>query len=96
MIKAIWNGVTLAEASETIVVEGNHYFPRKSVRSDVLEKSPTTTQCSWKGTAQYFHVRAAGQKNMDAAWYYPDPKEAAANIKNCIAFWRGVGIESGI
>ncbi len=90
MVKATWNGVVIAESDDTVVVEGNHYFPRASVNPDVLADSKTTTYCPWKGTAHYHGICANGATNADAAWYYPEPKDAAAQIKDRIAFWRGV------
>jgi uncharacterized protein (DUF427 family) len=90
MVKATWNGVVIAESDATVVVEGNHYFPREAVRSELLSPSATTTFCPWKGTAHYHTITAGGASNPDAAWYYPEPKEAAAAIKDRIAFWRGV------
>jgi uncharacterized protein (DUF427 family) len=92
MVKAIWNGVTLAESSETLVVENNHYFPLASVDPAVLKPSATTSVCPWKGTAHYYSLLAAGAENRDAAWYYPDPKSAAAQIKGRVAFWKGVKV----
>jgi uncharacterized protein (DUF427 family) len=92
MIRATWNGTVLAESDATVVVEGNHYFPRSSVRAEVLQPSATTSVCGWKGTARYHHVMAGGKTNADAAWYYPDPKPEAANIKDHIAFWKGVTV----
>jgi len=94
MVKASWNGQVVAESEDTIVVEGNHYFPASSVRSEVLESSSTTTICPWKGTAHYYTLVVAGQKNYDAAWYYPEPKAAAAEIRGRVAFWKGVRVES--
>jgi uncharacterized protein (DUF427 family) len=93
MPKAIWNGVVLAESDETIVVEGNHYFPPDSVNWDHLEQSDTHTVCAWKGVASYHNVKEGGAVNKDAAWYYPDPKPAAQEIKDYVAFWRGVRVE---
>jgi uncharacterized protein (DUF427 family) len=93
MPKAIWNGAVLAESDETIVVEGNHYFPPESVNWDHFEESETHTICSWKGVASYYDVVQDGEVNKNAAWYYPDPKPAAAKIKNYVAFWRGVRVE---
>ncbi len=94
-MKAVWNGEVIAQSDSTVVVEGNHYFPPDSVEKDHLEPSSTTTVCPWKGTAHYYNVAVAGQENRDAAWYYPDPKEAAAEIRNHIAFWRGVDVVEG-
>jgi uncharacterized protein (DUF427 family) len=92
MVKAVWNGETIAESEDTVMIEGNHYFPAASVRSDALKSSATTTICPWKGTAHYYSVKAGGQENSDAAWYYPAPKNAAASIKDHIAFWKGVTV----
>jgi uncharacterized protein (DUF427 family) len=90
--KASWNGATIAESDETIVVEGNHYFPRGSVNADYLVDSPTRTTCPWKGVARYYTLTVDGAENKDAAWYYADPKPAAAEIKDRIAFWKGVQV----
>ena len=91
-MRAIWQDTTIAESDDTVVVEGNHYFPSSSVDRDLLEDSDTTTICPWKGTAHYYHVLADGEVNRDAAWYYPAPKEAAIQIKDRIAFWHGVSV----
>jgi uncharacterized protein (DUF427 family) len=95
MPKAIWNGTVIAEASDEAVeiVEGNVYFPVEAVRPDVLRPSDTHTVCGWKGTASYYDVAVDGAVNSDAAWYYPQPKEAARNITGRIAFWKGVRVE---
>jgi len=93
MPKAIWNGVVIAESDATVVVEGNQYFPPQSVHQEYLRPSAKHTECSWKGTASYYHVEVNGQRNADAAWYYPAPKAAASQIKDHIAFWRGVRVE---
>lgn len=92
MAKAVWNGEIIAQSDDTVVVEGNHYFPEDSVNFEFLEHSPTHTVCGWKGRASYYHVDVEGEKNEDAAWYYPDPKPAADEIKGRIAFWRGVDV----
>lgn len=92
MVKAIWNGETIAESDDTVVVEGNHYFPRDSVRPGVLTPSSTTSVCPWKGTAEYCSVQAGGDENRDAAWFYAEPKSAAAEIAGRIAFWKGVKV----
>jgi len=92
MVKAEWNGTVIAESDDTVVVEGNHYFPAEAVRADVLRPSPTTTVCGWKGTANYHSIEVDGAVNKDAAWYYADPKPQAANIKGRIAFWKGVKV----
>ena len=91
-VRATWNGTVLAESDDTIVVEGNHYFPADSVRPGVLVDSDTHTVCPWKGTASYYTVSLDGTTNKDAAWYYPEPKKPAANITGRVAFWRGVAV----
>jgi uncharacterized protein (DUF427 family) len=93
-MKAIWNEAVLAESNDTVVVEGNHYFPADSIEREYFQESATHTICPWKGEASYFTVVVDGQVNKDAAWYYPDPKPAAAEIKNRVAFWRGVRVEN--
>jgi uncharacterized protein (DUF427 family) len=92
-MRATWNGKVLAESDETVVVEGNHYFPRESVNEEYFEESATHTTCPWKGEASYFNVVADGRTNKDAAWYYPEPKDAAKEIKGRVAFWKGVKVE---
>ena len=92
-MKAIWNGAVLAESDQTIVVEGNHYFPPAAIRREYFRDSSAHTTCPWKGVASYYDVVADGQVNAGAAWYYPDPKDAAKEIKGYIAFWRGVKVE---
>ena len=92
-MRAIWNGATLAESDETVVVEGNHYFPPEAVRTDYLRESETHTICPWKGQASYKTIEVDGQRNEDAAWYYPDPKDAAGEIKDHFAFWKGVQVQ---
>lgn len=92
MPKAIWNGKVLAESDKTQVVEGNHYFPPESLDPKLFQSSETRTTCPWKGLAHYKSVEVDGQANKDAAWYYPEPKEAAAHIKDHVAFWKGVQI----
>jgi uncharacterized protein (DUF427 family) len=92
MVKAMWNGAVLAQSDATVMVEGNHYFTPDSVRMDLLTPSATTTICPWKGTARYYNVAIDGKTNPDAAWYYDDPKPAAAEIRNRIAFWKGVTV----
>ena len=94
MAKAVWKDTVLAESGQTVVVEGNHYFPRDSVDAKYLRPSDTHTVCPWKGTASYHHVEVNGERNPDAAWYYPDPKPAASEIKDRIAFWKGVRVEA--
>ena len=92
-MRAVWNNAVLAESDETIVVEGNHYFPPDSIRGEFFSPSDTHTTCPWKGEASYYDIVVAGKVNRDAAWYYPEVKEAAAEIKGRIAFWKGVSIE---
>jgi uncharacterized protein (DUF427 family) len=94
MVRATWNGAVIAESDDTVVVEGNHYFPSSAVRADVLRPSDTTTVCSWKGVAHYHSIVVDGAENRDAAWYYPEPKSAASEITGRIAFWRGVVVEA--
>ena len=91
-MRAVWNGATIAQSDDTVVVEGNHYFPADSVDADHLKPSTTTTGCPWKGTAHYYTIVVGDDENRDAAWYYPEPKSAAAEIKGRIAFWRGVDV----
>jgi uncharacterized protein (DUF427 family) len=93
MAKATWNGVVIAESDTFEVVEWNVYFPLESVKMEYLKPSDTHTTCHWKGVASYYHIEVEGKVNRDAAWYYPDPLPAAANIKDHIAFWRGVVVE---
>ncbi|WP_114954864.1 DUF427 domain-containing protein [Sphingosinicella terrae] len=92
MTKASWKGAIVAVSDDTIVIEGNHYFPPDAVDADCLQPSGTTTICPWKGVAHYFHVVVGDEENPDAAWYYPDPKPAAAEIRDRIAFWKGVEV----
>jgi uncharacterized protein (DUF427 family) len=91
-MKAIWKGKTIAESEETIVVEGNHYFPAETVNRQYLKESDTYTTCPWKGEASYYHIEVDGQMNEDAAWNYPAPKDAAGHIKDYVAFGRGVEV----
>lgn len=92
MARAIWNDTVIAESDDTIVVEGNHYFPPESLVREHFRASEKHTVCPWKGTASYFDVVVDGQTNADAAWTYPDPKDAAAEIKDRVAFWKGVEV----
>ena len=94
-MKATWNGAILAQSDDTVVVEGNHYFPQESLSPQYFTRSPTTSVCPWKGTASYFTVDVDGKTNTDAAWYYPEPKDAASEIKDRVAFWRGVEVVEG-
>ena len=91
-MKAIWNETVIAESDDTVVVEGNHYFPVDSANRELLEDSATTSVCPWKGTANYYHVVANGERNADACWYYAEPKDAASEIRGRIAFWKGVQV----
>ena len=91
-MRATWNGKTIAESEETVVVEGNHYFPRASVAAELVAPSAKTSVCPWKGTASYLTLTVDGEENADAAWYYPEPKDAAAEIKDHVAFWKGVDV----
>ena len=92
MTSATWNGVKIAESDETVVVEGNHYFPPESVKKDFLRPSSTTSRCPWKGVASYYSLEVDGKTNKDAVWYYADPSTAAANVKGYFAFWNGVEV----
>ena len=91
-MKAIWKDTVIAESDDTVVVEGNHYFPSDSLDRSCFTDSDTTSVCPWKGTASYYHVEVDGEKNADAAWYYPTPKEAASEITGRVAFWKGVQV----
>ena len=91
-MKAIWNNQVIAESNDTIVVENNHYFPKDSVNAEYLKDSATHSTCPWKGLASYYTLDVDGQQNPDAAWYYPQPKPAASQIANYIAFWKGVKV----
>ena len=92
MVEAKWNGAVIAQSDDTVVVEGNHYFPLESVDPAVLRPSSMTSGCPWKGTAHYYTLAVGGAENKDAAWYYPEPKEKAAAIKGRVAFWKGVTV----
>lgn len=89
-MKATWNGETIAESNETVLVEGNHYFPADSINREYFSPSETHTVCGWKGTASYYDIAVNDAINKDAAWYYPDTKPDADNIQGFVAFWRGV------
>jgi uncharacterized protein (DUF427 family) len=91
-MKAIWNNTVLAESNETIQVEGNPYFPPQAIKNEFFKPSSTHTTCPWKGLASYYTLEVDGQKNADAAWYYPQPKDAAKQIAGYVAFWKGVKI----
>ena len=92
-MKATWHGTTIAESDDTVVVEGNHYFPPDSIRREFFQESDRHTPCPWKGEASYYDIAVGGATNEGSAWYYPNPKEAAANIKGRVAFWKGVVVE---
>ncbi len=91
-MKAIWRDKILAESDETIIIESNHYFPPGSVKREYVQNSSTHTTCPWKGEASYYNIAVNDDVNNDAAWYYPEPKEAAKEIKNYVAFWNGVEV----
>ncbi|MDQ2872465.1 MAG: DUF427 domain-containing protein [Candidatus Eremiobacteraeota bacterium] len=91
-MKAVWNGKVIADSDNTVVIENNHYFPADAVKREYLEPSATHSACPWKGTASYYSLNVDGQKNPDAAWYYPEPKDAAKEITNYVAFWKGVTV----
>ena len=91
-MKATWNGAVLAQSDTTVVVEGNHYFPKESINCDYFVESAKHTVCGWKGTASYYDIVVDGATNADAAWYYPEPKDAAKEITGHIAFWKGVQV----
>jgi uncharacterized protein (DUF427 family) len=94
MAKAIWDNVVVAESDKTVTVEGNHYFPPEAVHREFFQTSSTTTTCPWKGKASYYSLSVNGKTNPDAAWYYPNPSKEAAQIKDHVAFWRGVKVEA--
>lgn len=91
-MRAIWKDEVIAESDDTVIVEGNHYFPADSVKQDLLSDSTHHTTCPWKGLASYYNVSVNGETNTNAAWYYPEPKDAAKNITGRVAFWRGVQV----
>lgn len=93
-MKAIWNGQIIAESDETVVVEGNHYFPADSINKDFFTESDTHSTCPWKGVANYYSLDVNGAQNNDAAWYYPQASELAKNIEGYVAFWKGVEVEN--
>jgi uncharacterized protein (DUF427 family) len=92
MVSAIWNGRTIAQSDDTVVVEGNHYFPESALDRTLVKPSTTTSVCGWKGTANYYSLVVDGKENKDAVWFYADPKSAASQIKGRVAFWKGVEI----
>ncbi|MEQ8243581.1 DUF427 domain-containing protein [Fulvivirga sp.] len=91
-MKAIWNGTVIAESSDTVVIEGNHYFPADTIKKEYFKPSDTHTVCPWKGTASYYTVDVDGEANKDAAWYYPETSDLAKAIKGYVAFWKGVEV----
>ncbi len=93
-MKAIWNNQIIAESDETIVVEGNHYFPPSAIKQEFFANSTHETYCPWKGTASYYNLVSNGQENKNAAWYYPTPKQAASNIKDYVAFYPVVKVSA--
>lgn len=93
-MKAIWNNAVIAESDNTVVVENNHYFPADSIKKEYFKSSDKHTTCPWKGKASYYTLEVDGKKNEAAAWYYPEPKDAAKQIKGRIAFWKGVTVEA--
>ncbi len=92
MVKAVWKDTVIAECDKTEVIEGNHYFPPECVNKNYLKESGTTSTCPWKGNAKYYHVEINDDTLKDAAWYYPEPKEAANKIKGYVAFWKDVKV----
>lgn len=91
-MKAIWKDTVIAESDKTVVIENNHYFPEDSINKEFFRESETHTTCPWKGVASYYSLEVEGEKNKDATWYYPEPKDAAKAIKNHVAFWKGVKV----
>lgn len=91
-MKAVWNNTVIAESNDTRIIENNHYFPKESVNKEFLKPSDTHSTCPWKGKASYYTIEVDGKMNTDAAWYYPEPKEAAKEIKDYVAFWKGVKV----
>jgi uncharacterized protein (DUF427 family) len=91
-MQAVWNDTVIAESADTVVVDGNHYFPPDAIHSEFFKPSATTSVCPWKGTASYYTLDVNGKQNTDAAWYYPETKEAAENIRGRVAFWKGVEV----
>ena len=94
MVKAIWNGNVVAESDDTVIVEGNHYFPPDSIKQAFFVASEHHSTCPWKGEASYYHIEVQGETNENAAWYYPEPLDAAAEIQGRVAFWKGVTVEA--
>jgi len=94
MVRATWNGEVIAESDDTVVVEGNHYFPADAVRQDILRPSTRSSVCPWKGAASYYSLEVGGKVNEDAAWFYEEPKAAASQISGRVAFWKGVDVSA--
>ncbi len=92
-MKASWNGAVIAESDDTVIVEGNHYFPESALKREFVSESSHTSHCPWKGTAHYYSLTVSGKTNENAVWYYPEPKEAAHQIRRRVAFWRGVEVK---
>lgn len=93
-MKAVWNGEVIAESNKTVIIEGNHYFPEDSIKKEYFKSSDTHSVCHWKGTASYYTLDVKGQKNVDAAWYYPETSSMAKSIEGYIAFWKGVEVSN--
>ena len=93
-MRAVWNDKVIAESADTVVVEGNHYFPPEAIRAEYFKPSATTSVCGWKGTAHYYTLDVDGRQNPDAAWYYPETKDAAQQIRGRVAFWKGVQVSA--
>jgi uncharacterized protein (DUF427 family) len=93
-MKAVWNGETIAESDDIVTVEGNAYFPAAALRPEVIRPSDHTSVCGWKGTARYYSLDVGGKTNANAVWYYPEPKEAAKQIRGRVAFWKGVTVSA--
>lgn len=93
-MKATWNGEVIAESDDTVVVEGNHYFPPSSIKKEFFKETETHSVCPWKGTASYYSLNVNGDENKDAAWYYPETSELAKSIKGYVAFWKGVKVDN--
>ncbi len=92
-MQAIWNDVVIAESDETVIVDGNHYFPFDSIKEEYFKKAELTTVCGWKGMANYYSVDVNGKTNKDCAWYYAEPNDAASKIKGMVSFWNGVTVQ---
>ena len=93
MINATWNDIVIAQSDETIVIEGNHYFPPESLNKEYFKESETLSSCPWKGVASYYNIEANGEVNENAAWFYKQPSELAKEIKDHVAFWKGVDVK---